>query len=126
MLYVCDNWQNKYLLTYLNPKLNRKNALKRETCQTSLCNSSEPQPDPAPRGAYRGRAPPNDFLCPPNENCVPPSEDSTRKKLTGLGLLGCKSRPKLLYVRNLHDINGMKTFFFWRSPDLGRKNRLNF
>ena len=41
-------------------------------------------------GAYRGRAP-------PNENCALPSEDCAPKKLTGSGLLDCKSRPKLVF-----------------------------
>ena len=49
---------------------------------------------PAPREAFRGRAPSNDCLCPPNENCAPPSEDCAPKKLTGSGLLECKSRPE--------------------------------
>ena len=39
------------------------------------------RPDPAPRGAYRG--------------CAPPSEDCAPKKFPGSGLLECKSRPKL-------------------------------
>ena len=31
---------------------------------------------------------------PPKENCTTPSEDCAPKKLTGLGLLKCTSRPK--------------------------------
>ena len=48
---------------------------------------------PVPRGAFRGRAPPNHCLCPPNENCAPPRENCALKKLTGLVLLECNSRP---------------------------------
>ena len=43
--------------------------------------------------AFRGCASPNDCLC-PQTKIVPPSEDCAPKKLTGLGLLECKSRPK--------------------------------
>ena len=59
-------------------------------------------PDPAPRGAFRGRAPPTDCLCPPNENCAPPSEDCAPKKLIGSGLLERKSRPKMVFFMDLH------------------------
>ena len=51
-------------------------------------------PGPAPRGAFRGRAPPIDCLCPPKQKLCPPSEDCAPKKLTDSGLLECKSRPK--------------------------------
>ena len=61
-------------------------------------------PGPAPRGAFRGRAPPNDCLCPPNENCAPPSEGCAPQKLTGLGLLECKSRPKLVFATGIFEI----------------------
>ena len=54
------------------------------------------RPNPAPRGAYRGRAPQMTAYAPPNENCAPPSEDCAPKKLTGSGLLEYKSRPKLV------------------------------
>ena len=43
-------------------------------------------------GAFRGRAPQMTACAPPNENCAPPSEDCVPKKLTGSGLLECKSR----------------------------------
>ena len=55
---------------------------------------------PAPRGCIPGPCPPNDCLCPPKRKlCPPPSEDYAPKKLTGSGLLECKSRsetPKLV------------------------------
>ena len=57
-------------------------------------NSVECKSGPAPRGHSPAAPPPNDCLCPPNENCAPPSEDCARKKLTGSGLMECKSRPK--------------------------------
>ena len=86
-------------------------------------------------GAFRGRAPPPQMTscAPPNENCAPPSEDCAPMKLTGLGLLECKSRPKLVSATGIFVIFvdwrrttwhfGIKTFFFWRSPVFGRKNR---
>ena len=58
---------------------------------------------PAPRGAFRGRAS-------PNENCAPLSEDSAPKKVTGSVPLECSSRletPKILIVR----IREQKSFF---------------
>ena len=68
-------------------------------------------------GAFRGRAPPKWLLAPPpNENCAQPSEDCAPKKLTGLGLLECKSRPKLVFAISIfvifvgwHRISG----YFW-------------
>ena len=64
-------------------------------------------------GGHTGAVPPQMTSCAPlNENCTPPSEDCAPKKLTGLGLLECKSRPNFSYFRNLHDILGIKTFFF--------------
>ena len=48
-------------------------------------------------GAYRGRAPLNDCLFPLNENCALPSDDCAPKKITGSGLLECKSRPKMVF-----------------------------
>ena len=85
-------------------------------------------PDPAPLGAYRGRVPPTDCMCPPNENCAPPSEDCAPKKLTGSGLLERKSRSKLVFKVDWHQIlwrfwdEDLFFFFFWV---FGRKNRLN-
>ena len=58
--------------------------------------------DPAPRGAYRA-------VLPPNENYAPPSEDCAPKKLTGSGLLECKSRPKLVFFVDWHRIS----WHFW-------------
>ena len=46
-------------------------------------------------GGHSGAVPPQMTACaPPNVNRVPPSEDYAPKKLTGSGLLECKSRPK--------------------------------
>ena len=64
------------------------------------------QADPAPRGAYRGRAPHLTACAPPNENCAPPNEDCAPKKITGSGILERKSRSKLVFL-------WMKTFFFF-------------
>ena len=47
-------------------------------------------PGPAPRGAFQG-------LPPQLSACAPPSKDCAPKKLTGSGLLECKSRPKLVF-----------------------------
>ena len=58
-------------------------------------------PDPAPWEAYRGRAPQMTACAHPNENCAPPSEDCVSKKLTGSGLLECKSRPKLVFATGI-------------------------
>ena len=110
-------------------------------------------PDPAPRGANRGRAP-------QLTACAPPSEDCAPKKLTGSWLLERKSRSKLVFFVNWHQILwsfwdenlffffgehvfekplkilisagkslaiSVKTFFsFWRSSDFGRKIPLTF
>ena len=67
-------------------------------------------------GAFRCRAP-------PNENCAPPSEDCAPKKLTGSGLLECKSKPKtpkLVFTARIFVIFvefrksfGTKTFLFF-------------
>ena len=46
-------------------------------------------------GVFRGRAPQMTACAPPSENCASPSEDCAPKKLTGSGLLECKSRPKI-------------------------------
>ena len=42
-----------------------------------------PQTDPAPRGAYRGRAP-------PNENCAPPKRGLCPEEINRLGASGAK------------------------------------
>ena len=51
---------------------------------------------PGAKGEHSGAvSPPNDCLCPLQTKIVPPpSEDCAPKKLTGSGLLKCKSRPK--------------------------------
>ena len=60
------------------------------------------QPGPAPRGVFRGRAPPNDCFAPPQTKIVPtPCEDCAPKKLTGSGELECKSRAKLVFASGI-------------------------
>ena len=56
--------------------------------------NSEKKTSPAPRGAFRGCALPNDCLCPLRPKLCPPSEDCVPKKLIGSGLPECKSRPE--------------------------------
>ena len=92
--------------------------------------------DPAPRGAYLGGAPQTTACTPPNENCAPTSEDCAPKKLTGSGLLECRSRPKLVFATGVfvifwsdtgfHDIFGVKTFFFFGDHLFSAGNPLQF
>ena len=74
--------------------------------------------------------------------CAPPSEDCAPKKLTGSGLLECKSRPKLVFFEDWHRISWrfwdkeLFFFFFWDHlfsagktawiSDFGRKIPCNF
>ena len=76
--------------------------------------------DPAPRGGHSGAvppqmtacAPPNKNCAPPNENCAPPNKDCAPKKLTGWGILECKSRPKTpKLVFSTLKITSKKLFF---------------
>ena len=80
-----------------------------------ICSGDSTASAPAPRGAFRGSAS-------PNENCVPLSEDCAPKKVTGSVPLECSSRletPKLLIItpkfvsknRSFAD-SAMKIFFF--------------
>ena len=57
--------------------------------------------DPVPRRGIPGTWPPNDFLCPPKRKLCPPSENCAPKKLTGLGLQECKSRPQLVFATGI-------------------------
>ena len=58
------------------------------------CQFKRPRPG-ATGGGHSGAVSPQMTACaPPNENCAPPSEDCAPKKLSGSGLLECKSRPK--------------------------------
>ena len=85
--------------------------------------------DPAPRRAYQGRAPLSDCLCPPKRKLCPPKRGLCLKKLTGLGLLECKSRPKLVFFVDWQRISWRfwdGDLFLWKSPVFDRKNRLNF
>ena len=91
-------------------------------------------------GAYRGRAPQLTACAPPNESYAPPSEDCALKKLTGSGLLERKSRSKLVFFVEWHQILWRfwdEDLFFLRShpfsagkiawiSDFGRKNPLWF
>ena len=59
-----------------------------------ICSGDSIASGPAPRGAFRGRASPND-------NCAPQGEDCAPKKVTGLVPLECNSRletPKILII----------------------------
>ena len=62
-------------------------------------------------------APPKQKLCPPPKRGLCP-EEINRLEATGVQIEA--------QIGGLHDVFGMKTFFFWRSPVYGRKNRLNF
>ena len=44
--------------------------------------------DPAPRGAYRGRAPPNDCLCSHQTKIVPPKRGLCPEEINRLGATG--------------------------------------
>ena len=79
-----------------------------------ICSGDGTASGPAPRGAFRGRA----F---PNENCAPLSEDCASKKVTGSVPLECSSgleTPKILIItpefvsknRSFAD-SAVKTFF---------------
>ena len=52
-------------------------------------------------GGIPGPCPQMTACAHPNENCAPPSEDCASKKLTGSGLLECKSRPKLVFATGI-------------------------
>ena len=54
----------------------------------------DPGADPAPRVAYRGGDPQMTACAPQSEACAP-------KKLTGLGLLKCRLRPKLVFATGI-------------------------
>ena len=80
-----------------------------------ICSGDSTASGPAPRGAFRGRAS-------PNENCAPLSEDCAPKKVTGSVPLECSSRletPKILIItpefvsknRSFAD-SAVKKFFF--------------
>ena len=103
-------------------------------CNFNVSENCEMRPnrkaDPAPRGAYRGRAPHLTACAPPNENCAPPpNEDCAPKKLTGSGLLERKSRSKLVFFVDEdlffgdHLFSAGKTLWFC---DFGKKIPCNF
>ena len=80
-----------------------------------ICSGDSTASGPAPRGAFRGRAS-------PNENCAPLREDCAPKKVTGLVPLECCSRletPKIQIIipefvsknRSFAD-SAVKNFFF--------------
>ena len=88
-------------------------------------------------GVHSGAVPPPKWLLVPPKRklCPPPSEDCAPKKLTGSGLLECKSRPKLVFAIaffvvfvDWHRISWHildEDLLFGRSPVFGRKDRLN-
>ena len=96
---------------------------------------------PGATGGHTGAVPPQLTACaPPNENCATQSEDCAPKKLTGSGLLERKSRSKLVFFVDWHQILwrfwDKDLFFFgehlflagktaWIS-DFGRKISCNF
>ena len=95
-----------------------RSAIKRNSVKPPPCVVGRPG---AP-GGHTGAVPPQ------NKNCAPPSEDCAPKKLTGSGLLERKSRSKLVFFVDWHQILWRfwnEDLFFWRSPVFGRKNRLN-
>ena len=80
-------------------------------------------------GGYRDRTPQLTACAPQTKIVPPPSEDCAPKKLTGSGLLERKSRSKLVFFVEWHQILWRfwdEDLFFWRSPVIGRKKRLNF
>ena len=92
-----------------------------------ICSGDSTASGPAPRGAFRGRAS-------PNENCAPLTEDCDPKKVTGSVPLECSSRletPKILIItpefvsknRSFAD-SAVKIFLFlflWSSLTNSRK-----
>ena len=93
-----------------------------------ICSGDGTASSPAPRGAFRGRAS-------PNENCAPLSEDCAPKKVRGSVPLECSSRletTKILIIipefesknRSFAD-SAVKTFFcFFGLPSRIRGNKV--
>ena len=86
-----------------------------------ICSGDSSASGPAPRGAFRGRAS-------PNENCAPLSDDCAPKKVTGSVPLECSWRletPKILIItpefvsknRSFAD-SAVKSFFFFVFMDV--------
>ena len=62
-----------------------KSVLIRRNIASDLCDTAA---DPAPRGAYRGRAPSNDCLCPPKRKLCPPKRGLCPEEFNRLGATG--------------------------------------
>ena len=77
-----------------------------------LGKRAKSQLDPAPRGGIRGRVPQMTACAPQTKIVPPPSEDCAPKKLTGSGLLECKSWAKLFFFCGLTP--DYMTFLGWR------------
>ena len=86
-------------------------------------------PDPTPRGGIPGPCPPTDCLCPPNENCASPKRGLCPEEITRLGTSGAQIEVQISVFCGLTPdfvtLLGWRPFF-WRSPVIGQKNRLNF
>ena len=52
------------------------------------------KPGPAPRGPFRGRAPPNDCLCPPLTKIVAPKQGLRPEEIYRLGAIGMEIEAK--------------------------------
>ena len=94
-----------------------------------ICSGDGTASGPAPRGAFRGRAS-------PNENCAPLSEDCAPKKVTGSVPQECSSRletPKILIItpelvnknRSFAD-SAVKTFFLFLWSSLTNSREQSF
>ena len=86
---------------------------------------------PAPWGAFRGCAAPNDCLCPPNKSCAPPKQGLCPEEINRLGATGVqieawdsqnsayrfriygKSNIFLGYKPDFGEIFNWRPFFFW-------------
>ena len=94
-----------------------------------ICSGNGTASGPAPRGAFRGRASPNEICAPLSEDCVP-------KRVTGLVPLECSSRletPKMLITtpefvsknRSFAD-SAVKTFFLFLWSSLTNSREQSF
>ena len=103
----CDSasnagWDISYYAAYLCKRLLAKVCLALQKYKLRVASGVN-LPDPAPRGAYRGRAP-------QNENCaLPQARTVPRRKKQARGFSERKSRPKLVFFVDLHRILGR----FW-------------
>ena len=91
-----------------SPQLHIKKTVIVDSCETKKRSTSCQSTfwdRPGATGGHTGAVLPQLTACaPPNENCAPPSGDSAPKKLTGSGLLERKSRSKLVFFVDWHQI----------------------